>query len=154
MLALSALQGISAIGKGYAQSAETKYNASLYGLQAQSLQVQGDITQGQFVRKGGELAASQTAGAAAKGLMPTGSYAAAMLDTQTQVETDMAIARYNTQMGINQANQKQKMLKQQAAQEVSSGYSTGFSDMLKGFEQYGMYKTSLNLGPKPEGIMG
>jgi len=144
LLAMSAVQGINSIGGGYAQSAETKYNASLYGLQADALKVQGDITQGQYTRQAGQMMSKSMAVAGAAGIEPTGSAAAVMVDAQTQIETDAAIARYNNTMSINQANQKATMLKQQAAQDVSSGYSGAFSEMLSGAEKYAKYKFKLN----------
>jgi len=140
MLAVSAVQGITAIGQGNAKSAEDKYNATLSTLQAQQAQVQGDITQGQYVRKAGQLLSTQTATAGAAGIEPTGSIAAVMLDSQTQINTDMAIAKYNTQMNINYANNAASMQKRQAAMDVNSGYSNAFSDILTGTTNYAMYK--------------
>ncbi len=143
--ALSVVQGINSISQGFAQSAEDKYNASLYTNQASALAVQGSIEQGQYTRKAGEILSTQTADVAAKGLEPTGSAAAVMLSSQTQIETDAAIARYNNTMAINQANQKAQQLKQQAGEDIYSGFSSAFSDTLKGVTQYGMYKNSLKL---------
>ena len=150
MLAMSAVQGITSISQGYAQSAEDKYNASLYTDQASALAVQGSITQGQYTRKAGQMLSTQTADVAGKGLEPTGSAAAVMLSTQTQIATDAAIAQYNNTMSINQANQKAQQLKQQGSQAIYSGYSSAFSDMIKGAVEYGMYNqkvpsNSLNL---------
>lgn len=144
MLAFSAVQGINSIGQGYAQSAEDKYNASLYTNQASALSVSGGIEQGQYTRKAGQMLSTQTSDIAAKGLEPTGSAAAVMLSSQTQIETDAAIAKYNNTMAINQANQKALQLKQQASQDVYSGFSSAFSDMLKGAVAYGAYNTPSN----------
>lgn len=153
MLALSAVQGISAIGQGYAQSAEDKANASLFNNQAGLLSVQNDITQGQYTRQAGQLMATSTADVAGKGLQPTGSAAAVMLNAQTQIHTDMAIAQFNNTMQINQANAKANLLRQKANQDVFSGYSNAFSDTLKGAESYYAYnkKSSINTnsGSKP-----
>lgn len=139
LLALSAVQGITSIAGGYAQSAETKYNASLATNQAQLIGVQGSIEQGQYARKAGQMLSTQTAGVAAKGFEPTGSAAAVMLDAQTQMHTDAAIAQFNTTMGINQANAKATALQQQASQDVTSGYTNAFSDLLRGGESYMSY---------------
>src|ERR1035437_6048727 len=138
LLAMSAVQGITSISEGYAKSAESKYNASLYTDQAQALAVQGSITQGQYTRAGGEMASKQTAIEGAAGIQPTGSAAAVMLSSQTQILTDMAIAKYNNDMSVNYANAQAKNLKIQASQDVSSGYSTAFSDTLKGASAYAM----------------
>ena len=150
LFALQAVQGINAIGQGFAQAGEDKYNASIFTNQADALGVQGNIEQGQYARKAGQLLSTQTADVAGKGLDPTGSAAAVMLSSQTQIETDAAIAKYNNTMAINQANQKAKMLKQQAGQDEFSGFSSAFSDLLKGASAYGAYKgggtNSLNLG--------
>ena len=146
LLALSAVKGITSIGQGIATSAEDKYNSTLSTLQAQQTQVQGNIQQGQLTTQGGEMAAKSTAVAGAAGLDPTGSVAAVMVNNQTQIETDKAISQYNTTMGINSATDRAKMLKQQASNDMFSGVSSAFSDLLTGVSQYGMYnKKSLNL---------
>jgi hypothetical protein len=147
LLAFQVINGINSIGQGFAQSAEDKYNSSLYTNQADALAVQGSIEQGQYTRKAGQLLSTQTADVAAKGLDPTGSAAAVMLSSQTQIETDAAIAKYNNTMAQNQANQKALQLKQQAGQDIYSGFSSAFSDTLKGVADYGAYnnKQSLNL---------
>jgi hypothetical protein len=144
--ALSAVEGITDIFSGYAQSAEDKFNASLYTDQASALAVQGSIEQGQFKRYGAKMLSKQTAVAGAAGLEPTGSVAAVMLDSQTQINTDMAIAKYNNTMAINAANAKAKDLKIKASQAVFSGYSSAFSDLLKGASAYGAYTTPASGG--------
>lgn len=137
MLALSAAKAITSVGQGYAQSAEDKYNASLATNEAQLYQVQGNITQGQYTREAGKLLSTQTAQAGAAGIQPTGSLAAVMLDSQTQINTDAAIARFNTQMNINYAQNTAAQLRRKASQDVFSGYSSAFSDTLQG--AYGAY---------------
>ncbi len=139
LLAMSAVQGITAIGKGFAQGAEDKYNAQIATNQASALQVEGNITQGQITRQGGEMMARSTAVAGAAGLDPTGSVAAVMVNNQTQIETDKAIAAYNTTVGINSATDRAKMFKQQANQDVSSGFTNAFSDMLTGVSNYAKF---------------
>lgn len=145
LLALSAVKGITSIAQGNAQSAEDKYNASLFTDQAGLIAQQGQITQGQYTRQAGELLSTQTTDSAAKGLEPTGSIAAKMLDSQTQIHTDMAIAQFNTTMGINQANAKATALRQQAGQSQFSGYSTAFSDLLTGASQDYAYNNKINM---------
>jgi len=145
MLALSAVQGIAAISQGFAQSAETRANASLYNQQAGLIQAQGDITQGQYTRQAGQILSTQTAEVAAKGIEPTGSAAAVMLDSQTQIHTDMAIAKFNNTMSINQSNAQAKALNQQAKAQVFSGFSSAFSDLLTGGADYYGYKNKVNL---------
>lgn len=144
LLALSAVQGISAIGQGYAQSAEDKANASLLNDQSGLLQVQGNITQGQYTREAAKVLSTSTADVAAKGLEPTGSAAAAMLDAQTQIHTDAAIAKFNNTMAINQTDAKSKLLKDQANQAVYSGFSSAFNDVLVGSAKYYQYNKSIN----------
>lgn len=141
LLALSAVKGIASIGSGYAQSGEDNYNASLATQQAQLINLQGNIEQGQYARKGGELLSTQTADTAANGLEPTGSAAAVMLNAQTQIHTDAAIAAFNNQMGQNRANSEASLLKQKGRNAIASGYSSAFSDMLTGATQYGMYNS-------------
>lgn len=145
LLALSAVKGITSIGQGFAQGAEDKYNAQIATNQATATQIQGDITQGQLTRQGGEMMAKSNAIAGASGLEPTGSVAAVMVDNQTQIETDKAISQYNTSMGVNSATDRAKMLKQQSGQDVFSGFTSAFSDILTGASDYAKYKTKINL---------
>ena len=146
LLAMSAVQGINAIGQGYAQSAEDKYNAQIATNQASATAVQGSITQGQLTRQGGNMMAMSTAVAGAAGLEPTGSVAAVELNNQTQIETDKAIAQYNTTMGINSATDRAKALRQQAGNDEFAGFTSAFSDMLTGVSNYAKYnmKPSIN----------
>ncbi len=132
LLALSTVKGITSITQGIVQSKEDKYNASLASDQAQLIGVEGQIEQGQYARKAAQMLSTQTADVGAKGIEPTGSAAAVMLDAQTQIHTDAAIAQFNTQMGINQANSKANLLKQQSKNSMFSGYANAFSDLLTG----------------------
>jgi len=149
MLALSAVQAITSISAGNAKAAEDKYNATLAGLQGELIGVQGDITQGQYTRKAGQMAATQTAAVAGAGLEPTGSAAAVMLDTQTQIHTDMAIAKFNTEMGQNYTTAQSKAFKRQASEDTFTGYSSAFSDILSGAARYGAYTGRINTGDGP-----
>lgn len=149
LLAMSAVQGITSIGQGYAQSAEDKFNAQIATNQASALQVQGQIKQGQLTRQGSQMMATSTATAGAAGLENTGSVAAVEVSNQTQIETDKAIAAYNTTMGVNSATDRALALRQQASQSVESGYTNDFSDMLSGTSKYAMYNSKqqgFNLG--------
>ena len=144
LLAMQAVKGITSIGQGFAQSAEDKYNAQISQNQANAIGIQGQITQGQLTRQGGQMMAKSNAVAGAAGLEPTGSVAAVELSNQTQIETDKAIAEYNTSMGINSATDRAKQLKQQAANDTFSGFTNAFSDMLTGASNYAMYKNKIN----------
>ena len=144
LLAMQAVKGITSIGQGFAQSAEDKYNAQISQNQATAIGIQGQITQGQITRQGGQMMARSNAVAGAAGLEPTGSVAAVELSNQTQIETDKAIAAYNTSMGINSATDRAKQLKQQAANDTFSGFTNAFSDMLTGASNYAMYKNKIN----------
>ena len=160
MLAMSAVQGITSISSGYAQAAESKYNASLYSDQAAAVAVEGSIQQGQMQAKGSKMLSTQTAVAGAAGIQPTGSVAAVMVESQRNILTDMAIANYNTTMSENYANAKAKDLRIQASDEVFQGYAGAFSDTLKGVSEYGMYTGKFNqgttgaVGAMPESTMG
>lgn len=143
-MALSAVQGITSRGQGYAQSAEDKANASLYSQQAQLEQIQGNIQQGQLATKGGQILSTQTADAAAKGLMPTGSIAAVMLNSQTQIQTDMAISRFNTTMAVNRSNAQANAQVTAGQLDVFSGYSSAFSDLLTGASKAYAYSNKIN----------
>ena len=139
MLALSGVQAIASIGQGYATNQQDKYNAQLYDQQAQTIGIQGSIQQGQITRTAGEAASTATAKAGGAGLQPTGSVAAVILSTQTQYDTDKAIAQYNTTTTENTATQQATQLRNQGNAAVYSGYSSAFSDMLKGTVAYGLY---------------
>ena len=139
VLALSAVQGIASIGQGFATNQQDKYNAQLYDQQAQAIQIQGNIQQGQLTTQGGQLMSKATATAGAAGLEPTGSVAATMLSAQTQVDTDKAIAQYNTTMGMNAATQQATQLRNQGNAAVYSGFSSAFSDMLQGTTKAALY---------------
>lgn len=142
LLALSAVKGITSITQGIAQSNEDKFNASLATDQAQLIGIQGQITQGQYTRQAGQTLSTSMAVAGAKGIEPTGSAAAVMIDAQTQIHTDAAIVAFNNTMGINQANSKATLLKQQAGNAIFSGYTSAFSDLLTGATDYATYNTN------------
>ena len=145
LLAMSAVQGITSIGQGYAQSAEDKYNAQIATNQATAIQTQGQIQQGQLTRQGGKMMSTASAVAGAAGLEPTGSVAAVEVSNQTQIETDKAIAAYNTSMGVYSATDRAKALRQQASQSVESGFTNAFSDVLTGVSNFARYNTKFNL---------
>jgi hypothetical protein len=136
---MSAAQAATSISEGYAQSSEDMYNAMIASLGGAGADLQGKITQGQLTRKGGMLASQQTAALGGAGIMPTGSYAAAMLDTQTQINTDKAIAAYNTTMQENYYSEKAAALKRQAATAKRQGYEAAFSSLLRGAASYYAY---------------
>lgn len=139
MLAMSAVQGISQIGQGYAQNAEAKYNATIKEGQANMIGLQSDIEQGQYQRMKGQYLSKSTAQIGAAGIMPEGSAAAVMLDAQTQIGIDQAIAKFNKTQAENYTMQEADAYRRQGKQAVYSGYSNAFSTMLQGGANYAMY---------------
>ncbi len=152
MMATSAAsKSVTSIGQGYAAGAQDSYNATIANLKGQALQVQDNITQGQYVRQAGELLSKQTATAGAAGIEPTGSVAAVMLDSQTQINTDMAIAHFNNQLEQNYASSEALQAKMAQKSDVTAGYTNAFSDILQGGEKAALYnspqgKTLFNTG--------
>jgi len=147
----AASKAVTSVGQGYAAGAQDSYNATIAGLKGQALQVQDQITQGQYVRKAGQLLSTQTATAGAAGIEPTGSVAAVMLDSQTQINTDMAIAHFNNQLEQNYASSEVTQANIAQKSDITAGYTNAFSDILQGGEQAALYnspqgKTLFNTG--------
>ncbi|RTK93043.1 hypothetical protein EKI60_06415 [Candidatus Saccharibacteria bacterium] len=142
LLALSAVQGISQIGQGYAQKAESNFNATLAEGKANLIGAQSEIEQGQYQRLKGQYLSKSTAAAAGAGIMPSGSAAAVMLDAQTQINIDQAIAKFNREQEQSYTRSQADAYRRQGKQSVYSGYSNAFSTMLSGASNYAMYKGS------------
>src|SRR5689334_18486080 len=95
MFALAAAQAVSQISQGYAQKAEAKYNATLLEGKANMIGAQEEIDSGRYDRMKGQYMSKSIANTAGAGIMPNGSALAVMLDTQTQINIDQAISKFN-----------------------------------------------------------
>lgn len=144
LLAMTAVQAINSIGKGYAEKAEANYNATIFEGQANVVQAQKEIEYGQYQRQKGQVLAKSMARVGGAGIGLGGSAMAVMLDAQTQIGIDQAIGQFNLeqekQFRLNQASQARRGGK--AA--VSAGYSNAFSSILTGASNYAMYKGSFD----------
>lgn len=144
LFALTAVQAVSQIGQGYAQKAEAKYNATLLEGKAGLIDVQKDIENAQYNRLKGQAMSTSMANVAKAGIMPTGSAAAVMIETQKQIAIDQAIGQFNLDQQKRYTLAEAEAIKRKGKQAVYSGFSNAFSTMLGGASQYAMYKGSIN----------
>lgn len=139
LLAMSAVQAVGQIGQGYAQQAEANANAELYRGKANLIDQQSQIDQGQWNRKKSKYLSASMTDVAKAGIMPQGSAAAVIVDTQTQLNIDQAISKFNYQQEKNYANAQADQYKRAGKQAVYSGYSNAFSTMLQAGSSYAQY---------------
>lgn len=142
MLAMSAVQGISQIGQGYAQKAENNLNATLLEGKANLIDVQKGIESGQYERLKGQTQATSMNRLAGSGLMPSGSPMAVMIDTQTQIGIDQAIGQFNLENEKRYTKAEADAQRRAGKRAVSAGYTNAFSSMLSGATDYYMYKNA------------
>lgn len=140
MLAMSAVQGISQIGQGYSQKAEANFNATLLEGKKNLINEQESIEGGQYARLRSQYLSKSIANTAKAGIMPSGSALAVMLDTQTQINIDQAISKFNFEEEKNYTQAQANQQRRAGRQAVYSGYSNAFSTMLKGTSNYAFYK--------------
>lgn len=140
LLALSAVQAVGQIGQGYAQKAEANANAELFRGKANLIDQQSQIESGQYDRKKSQVLSTSMANLGKAGIMPQGSPMAVMIDTQTQIQIDQAISKFNYAQEKQYANAQADQLKRQGRQAVYTGYSNAFSTALQGTSNYMMYK--------------
>jgi hypothetical protein len=147
LFAMAAVQGISQITQGYAQKEEAKFNASLAEGKANLIGAQQEIDAGQYQRLKGQYMSTSMANIAKAGIMPTGSAMAVMLNTQTQINIDQAISKFNLEQQKQYTLSEANALRRQGRQSVSSGYSNAFSTVLSGASDFAKYKRfNLNAG--------
>jgi len=144
-LALSAVQGISQIGQGYAQKAEAERNATLIEGKAGLIDIQKGIENEQYFRAKGQVLSTSMARTAAAGLKPTGSVMAVMLDTQKQMSLDQAIGQFNFDMEKRYTLAEAESVRRGGTAAVKAGYGRAFSTMLSSASKYGMAKFGTKL---------
>ena len=140
LFTLTAMQAVSQIGQGYAQKEEAKYNATLLEGKAGLIDVEKGIENAQYERFKAKTLSTSMANVAASGIMPTGSSAAVMVETQKQIAIDQAIGQFNLEQQKRYTLEEAETVKRQGRQAVYSGYSNAFSTMLSGASSYAMYK--------------
>ena len=142
LFALSAAQAVSQISQGYAQNAEAKLNASLLQGKASLLDVQSGIEQGQYQRLKGQTMGKSVAAAAGMGVGFSGSPMAAMLNAQTQINIDQAIAKFNMDQQKAYTLAEADQVRRQGKAAVRAGYSSAFSTILSGASNYVKYTSA------------
>lgn len=140
LFAMSAVQAVSQISQGYAQKAESEYNATLLEGKADLIGVQKEIDSGRYDRLKGQYLSESIANTAASGIMPQGSALAVMLDAQTQIHIDQAISRFNYDTEQNYTRAEADTQRRAGKSAVRGGYTSAFSSMLNGAASYAMYK--------------
>ncbi len=138
LFALAAVQAVSQIQQGYAQKEESKYNATVKEGQANMIDLQGQIQQGQYDREKAQFLSKSTAQIGAAGIAPQGSAAAVMLNAQTQIGIDQAIAKFNNNQAKNYTLQEAGAFRRQGKAAVYSGYSNAFSTMMQAGSSFAM----------------
>lgn len=166
LFAVSAAQAVSQIGQGYAVNAEAnanassvqdtgRYNSAVLNGKANVIDIQSNIEQGQYTRMAGQYQAKSEAAIAKQGIAPQGSAMAVMINAQTQIGIDSAIAKFNSTNDKNytlaeasdatrQANLQADALRRGGSAAISSGYSGALSSLLQGGTNYLKYKLPKN----------
>ena len=150
LLAMSAVQGISQIGQGYAEKAEAKFNATLLEGKAKLIDEQSNIEQGQYQRLKGQYMSKSVANVAKAGIGLQGSALAVMLDAQTQINIDQAISKFNFEQEKNYTKAQASQQRRAGKQAVYSGYSNAFSSALTGVSNYALYNSPYKSKGKKE----
>lgn len=152
IFALTALSAVSQISQGYAEKEEAKFNATLVDNKATLIEAQKGVEAGQYERLKASTLSTSMARIAKAGIKPTGSAAAVMLDTQTQINIDKAIGQFNLEQQKQYTMSEAEQIRRKGQQSVYSGYSRGFSTILSGASGYAQYKGwDLSQGAKKAG---
>jgi len=141
LFAMTAVQAVGQISQGYAQKAESNYNATLYEGKANLIDVQKEIESGQYDRLKGQYMSKSVAGVAGSGIGLQGSALAVMLDAQTQINIDQAISNFNLDQEKNYATAQAATERRAGKAAVRSGYTNAFSSLMSGASNYALYKT-------------
>lgn len=131
---------------------QAKYNATVYGQQAEMIKTQKKIQDVQFNRQAGAMRGSMVAQTAGKGLALSGSPLAVMIDNETQMQFDKAIADYNLDIERNYALSAAENERVRGANDAKAarfgGYANGFMNALNAGAQVGLLKSQNATGGK------
>ena len=141
LFALSAVSAVSQISQGYAQKAENKYNATLLEGQANMIDAQSEIEQGQYQRLKGTYMSKSVASVAGSGIGLSGSAMAVITETQRQIGIDQAISKFNYAQDKNYTLAQAGAQRRAGKNAVRAGYSGAFSSLLQGASNYAMYRS-------------
>lgn len=137
-LAPTIASSATSLMSGFSQSNEAKYNAGLYQQQAGVIDTQKAIEAGQYERAKRQLAGTTIARTAKSGLMFSGSPAAVMVDSLTQLEMDKQVGQYNLEVQKRYALAGAETYNRRASTLKTQGYMNAFSTLLKGGFDYSM----------------
>jgi len=126
------------VGAGNAQAKnierQAKYNAEIYDQQAGMIQEKKRIQDQQFNRQAARVRGSIVSRTAGKGLLLSGSPAAILADTESEMLFDKAIADYNLDVERNYAASGAGYMRDEGASQSRlarfTGYSNAFSTLL------------------------
>jgi hypothetical protein len=142
MVALAGFTAYNQIAKGKQQNEDAKYNATIKEGQAKMIGLESEIEQGQYDRQRAKYMSSATAQVAGSGLMLSGSSAAVILDTQTQIQIDQSIARFNKVQEKNYVMQEAGAFRREGKSARTAGYTNAFTTMLSAGANYGIPRTT------------
>ena len=131
---------------------QAKYNSTVYGQQAEMIKAQKNIQDVQFNRQAASARGSIIAQTAGKGLALSGSPLAILIDNETNMQFDKAIADYNLDIERNYALSAAENTRVQGANDAKAarfgGYSNGFLNALNAGAQVGILKSQNSMGGK------
>lgn len=138
--ATSSVMGANSQAKNIQKQAA--YNAEIYGQQAEMIKNKKKLQDYQFNREAARARGSIIASTAGKGLLLSGSPAAILADTESQMQFDKAIMDYNLDVEANYATSGASYMratgKAQSRLARFSGYSNAFSTILNTGATMGM----------------
>jgi len=133
-VATAGSQVASGRAKAKASKQEGEFNAQVYEQQAEMVKQKQKIQEYQFDREGARMRGAIISQTAGKGLLMSGSPMAILADSESQLEFDRAIGRYNSQVEENYARSgadyQRTSGSNQARLAKAEGYSNAFSTLL------------------------
>ena len=150
LMAGGAFTAATQIGAGQAQSKgiqrQAEYNAQVYEQQAEMIKEKKKIQDYQYNREAARMRGTLISRTAGKGLLMGGSPLAILIDNETNMQFDKAIADYNLDIERNYAMSGATYQRQtgvaQSRLARTQGYTNAFSTMLNTGLTLGM----MNLG--------
>lgn len=131
---------------------QANYNAEIYEQQAGMITEKKRIQDYQFLRDSNRARGSIVAATAGKGLKMGGSPLAILIDNETQMQFDKAIADYNLDVERNYAKSGAINTRQQGAIDARNtrmaGYTNAFSTILNTGAQVGLMNMKSPMAPK------
>ena len=139
-LIMSGFKASTELNKGTLEKAEAEYNARLYDIKAENIEVQKGIEFKQYEGLKRRYAGEITAGAAKSGLAFTGSPVAMLSSTLANIEMDKQIGQYNLEVEKRYTQSEAENLRMSGRLAEQRSRVNAFSTMLSGGFDYGMKK--------------